>query len=346
MTSSTFSVAILGWYQQFGRKHLPWQKEKSAYHVWLSEVMLQQTQVTTVIRYFERFIAAFPTIADLANAELDTVLHLWTGLGYYARARHLHHAAKVIMGAHNGQFPHHFHEVIALPGIGRSTAGAILSLSQNQHFAILDGNVKRVISRHFAIEGWPGMKTVERQLWHYSEMVTPAKHVAEFNQAMMDMGALLCLRSKPKCQVCPIVTTCKAYLNQNIARYPGKKTTSALPHKTAYFLVIKHNQLVWLKKRPHDGIWGGLYCFPDFGIRNDLETFVKKNLNSASELTELPTIRHTFSHFILSIVPLSIECADTGSFSKTQTGCWYNTSAPQSIGLSTPVKNLLDSMKH
>lgn len=208
--SQSFSDAILGWYDKYGRKTLPWQQEKTPYKVWLSEIMLQQTQVATVIPYFERFMSRFPTVVDLANAELDEVLHLWTGLGYYARARNLHKAAKKIAAEYNGEFPTNIDDVMALPGVGRSTAGAVLSLSLGQHHPILDGNVKRTLSRHFAVEGWPGKKPVENRLWELAETNTPAEGVQRYNQAMMDMGAMICTRSKPKCDICPVNYSCEA----------------------------------------------------------------------------------------------------------------------------------------
>ncbi|SQI21068.1 A/G-specific adenine glycosylase [Salmonella enterica subsp. arizonae] len=209
MQASQFSAQVLDWYDKYGRKTLPWQINKTPYKVWLSEVMLQQTQVTTVIPYFERFMARFPTVTDLANAPLDDVLHLWTGLGYYARARNLHKAAQQVATLHDGVFPQTFDEVAALPGVGRSTAGAILSLALGKHYPILDGNVKRVLARCYAVSGWPGKKEVENTLWTLSEQVTPAHGVERFNQAMMDLGAMVCTRSN---QSAPCVH-CKAVVS-------------------------------------------------------------------------------------------------------------------------------------
>lgn len=222
MQASQFSAQVLDWYDKYGRKTLPWQIDKTPYKVWLSEVMLQQTQVATVIPYFERFMARFPTVTDLANAPLDEVLHLWTGLGYYARARNLHKAAQQVAALHGGKFPETFEEVAALPGVGRSTAGAILSLSLGKHFPILDGNVKRVLARCYAVSGWPGKKEVENKLWSLSEQVTPAVGVERFNQAMMDLGAMICTRSKPKCSLCPLQNGCIAAANNSWSLYPGK----------------------------------------------------------------------------------------------------------------------------
>ena len=231
MQASQFSAQVLDWYDKYGRKTLPWQIDKTPYKVWLSEVMLQQTQVATVIPYFERFMARFPTVTDLANAPLDEVLHLWTGLGYYARARNLHKAAQQVATLHGGKFPETFEEVAALPGVGRSTAGAILSLSLGKHFPILDGNVKRVLARCYAVSGWPGKKEVENKLWSLSEQVTPAVGVERFNQAMMDLGAMICTRSKPKCSLCPLQNGCIAAANNSWALYPGKKPKQTLPER-------------------------------------------------------------------------------------------------------------------
>jgi len=238
-----FAQQVLEWYDRFGRKTLPWQLDKTAYQVWLSEVMLQQTQVATVIPYFQRFIARFPNVNALAAAPLDEVLHLWTGLGYYARARNLHKAAQMIAEQHGGEFPTTFDDIVALPGIGRSTAGAILSLAQGQHYPILDGNVKRVLARCCAVAGWPGKKEVENRLWNISETVTPAQGVGAFNQAMMDLGAMICTRSRPKCELCPLNTQCIAYANHSWADYPGKKPKQTIPEKSAWFVMHFLTQL-------------------------------------------------------------------------------------------------------
>ena len=231
----TFSNRIVDWYDIYGRKTLPWQLNKTPYKVWVSEIMLQQTQVTTVIPYFEKFMASFPDVIALANAQQDEVLHHWTGLGYYARARNLHKAAQAIRDKHQGQFPTNFIDVIALPGIGRSTAGAILSLSLGQQFAILDGNVKRVLARHGAIAGWPGKKNVENQLWDLAEQLSPKQDIQKYNQAMMDIGAAICTRSKPKCEDCPVNVDCKAQMQGQQTEFPGKKPKTGKTHQKRFF---------------------------------------------------------------------------------------------------------------
>src|SRR5471032_2549056 len=339
-----FAPLVLDWYQRYGRKTLPWQLEKTPYKVWLSEVMLQQTQVATVIPYFERFMARFPTVNDLAVAPQDEVLHLWTGLGYYARSRNLHKAAQTIATEHNGIFPTDFEAVNALPGIGRSTAGAVLSLSLGQHHPILDGNVKRVLSRCYAVEGWPGEKKVENRLWHIAEEVTPAKGVEQFNQAMMDLGAMVCTRSKPKCELCPLNTRCEAYAHNSWAKYPGKKPKKTLPERTAYLLMIQHDDGVWLEQRPPVGLWGGLFCFPQFPSEDELESGVKKYGVTLDQLQQQTAFRHTFSHFHLDIVPMWLNLRSISGCMDEGAGLWYNLAQPQSVGLAAPVERLLSQL--
>ncbi|UJF19072.1 A/G-specific adenine glycosylase [Vibrio sp. SS-MA-C1-2] len=343
--NNSFSDRILTWYEQYGRKTLPWQQEKSSYHVWLSEVMLQQTQVATVIPYFNNFLAKFPTITDLANADQDEVLHLWTGLGYYARARNLHKTAITIRDQHQGLFPTDFEQVLALSGIGRSTAGAILSLSQKQPYAILDGNVKRVLARHFAVEGWPGKKAVENQLWQHAEELTPKTEVEKYNQAMMDMGAMICTRSKPKCQLCPIATTCQANAESRQLDFPGKKPKKITPEKQAYFLIIKYQDQVWLEQRPPVGLWGGLWCFPE--TEKDVDQLINRKISSNIHYSkkQLIAFRHTFSHFHLDIIPILVEVEQQPSVvMEANVGIWYNLTQPPEIGLATPVQRLLTSL--
>ncbi|SMB84596.1 A/G-specific DNA-adenine glycosylase [Pasteurella testudinis DSM 23072] len=349
-----FAHAVLDWYRQYGRKDLPWQRNKTLYQVWLSEVMLQQTQVATVIPYFERFMATFPDVVSLANAPIDEVLHLWTGLGYYARARNLHKAAQVIFDQHHGQFPTDFEQVLALPGVGRSTAGAILSSCLDAPYPILDGNVKRVLARYFALDGWPGEKKVGDQLWQYSEQVTPTAQVADFNQAMMDLGAMVCSRSKPKCGLCPLQTDCQANLQQNWQAYPAKKPKKTLPQKQAYFLILADGQQVLLQQRPPQGLWGGLYCFPQFDSKTALLAYLQRQ--NICDYQEWVMFRHTFSHFHLDIVPIYAQkCGQPAQISQKvaesaveyrnnvpeANNYWYNFQSPPKIGLATPMKNLL-----
>lgn len=345
MQASQFSAQVLDWYDKYGRKTLPWQIEKTPYKVWLSEVMLQQTQVATVIPYFERFMARFPTVTDLANAPLDEVLHLWTGLGYYARARNLHKAAQQVATLHGGRFPETFDEVAALPGVGRSTAGAVLSLSLGQHYPILDGNVKRVLARCYAVDGWPGKKDVEKRLWDISETVTPATDVARFNQAMMDLGAIVCTRTKPKCELCPVNNLCVAYAHHSWAQYPGKKPKQILPERTGYMLLMQHGDDVWLAQRPPSGLWGGLFCFPQFEKEEALRDWLNLRGINADTLTQLTAFRHTFSHFHLDIVPMWLPVSSFTSCMDEGSGLWYNLAQPPSVGLAAPVERLLQQLR-
>jgi A/G-specific adenine glycosylase len=347
---SSFSQAVLNWYEQFGRKTLPWQIEKTPYKVWLSEIMLQQTQVTTVIPYFERFMDRFPTVEDLANAEQDEVLHLWTGLGYYARARNLHKAAKIVVEQYQGLFPTNIDDVIALPGIGRSTAGAVLSLSLKQPHAILDGNVKRTLSRCFAVEGWPGKKPVENRLWEIAELHTPKRDVEKYNQAMMDMGAMVCTRSRPKCEICPVNTLCAAKAEDRQADFPGKKPKKVKPEKETWFAIFHHEGEVWLEQRPQSGIWGGLWCFPEQDNPELDSQFERLGIEMDHQVIsqqQLIAFRHTFSHYHLDIVPILINITQKPSvLMEANGGLWYNLAQPKRVGLAAPVQKLLDQLTY
>ncbi|ANO33746.1 A/G-specific adenine glycosylase [Vibrio breoganii] len=344
-----FANQILTWYQQYGRKHLPWQQDKTAYKVWLSEIMLQQTQVATVIPYFERFLEQFPDVNSLAKAHIDEVLHLWTGLGYYARARNLHKSAQIVADQYNGSFPLDIEELNALPGIGRSTAGAILSSVFNQPHPILDGNVKRVLARCNAIDGWPGKKVVENALWAVASEHTPDKRVDEYNQAMMDMGAMVCTRSKPKCSLCPVSEHCVAFKQQNQTDYPGKKPKKEKPTKQTWFVILHHNDEVWLEQRPSSGIWGGLHCFPE-QPNADIQHYLQTLGCSEGEINNAKTLiafKHTFSHYHLDITPVLLNLEQVPSLVMEQNqGLWYNLSQPQKLGLAAPVKNLLANLKY
>ena len=345
MQASQFSAQVLDWYDKYGRKTLPWQIEKTPYKVWLSEVMLQQTQVATVIPYFERFMARFPTVTDLANAPLDEVLHLWTGLGYYARARNLHKAAQQVATRHGGIFPDTFDGVADLPGVGRSTAGAILSLALGKHFPILDGNVKRVLARCYAVAGWPGKKEVENRLWQLSEEVTPADGVSRFNQAMMDLGAMVCTRARPKCELCPLNNGCVAYANQSWASYPGKKPKQTLPERVGYFLIMQCDNEVLLLQRPPSGLWGGLFCFPQFSSAQELQQWLAQRHIPADTLCQQTAFRHTFSHFHLDIVPMWLRVHSFSSCMDEGNALWYNLGQPPSVGLAAPVERLLQQLR-
>ncbi|AWL10814.1 A/G-specific adenine glycosylase [Saliniradius amylolyticus] len=342
----SFANRILSWFDDHGRKTLPWQQSKTPYSVWISEIMLQQTQVTTVIPYYQAFMARFPTVQALAEAPQDDVLHHWTGLGYYARARNLHKAAKVIVAEFDGQFPKTLEEVQSLPGIGRSTAGAILSLACGQHHAILDGNVKRVLARHQAVEGWPGKKAVENRLWQLAEQRTPTERVADYNQAMMDLGASLCSRTRPGCEDCPVNQDCIAYAEGRQAEFPGKKPKTAKPVKQTIMLLPVWQQQVLLYKRPPSGIWGGLWGFYEATSDNDMKEQAHLLGLKDYQTETLAGFRHTFSHFHLDITPVLLKLNQPPQLAVREEGqCWYDLNAPENLGLAAPTKTLFSTLK-
>jgi A/G-specific adenine glycosylase len=341
MTPSTFQQNVLAWFDQNGRNDLPWQKNISPYRVWLSEIMLQQTQVATVIPYFQAFITKFPDVESLAQAPVDEVLQLWSGLGYYARARNLHKAARIIDG--QGRFPDTVNGLMELPGIGQSTAGAILSLAFNKSYPILDGNVKRVLARFKAISGWPGSSQTNKQLWAISASLTPDGRVAEYTQAMMDLGATVCTRSKPACEKCPLASSCLAWLTQTVADFPTRRMTKALPVKQLIFLLLHNNQQqILLEKRPPTGIWGGLWSLPEFTSEDAALNWCKTN-NIRIVRQQLGVAqRHTFSHYHLDYTPLRIETNGSGAFvMEADRVIWHSLQQINHIGLAAPIKLLL-----
>lgn len=362
----TFSQLLLNWHANHGRHDLPWQQNRNLYRVWISEIMLQQTQVSTVIPYFERFMARFPDILTLANATEDDVLHLWTGLGYYARARNLHKTAKIIRDNYDGQFPEDFESVLALAGIGRSTAGAILAQALGQCHVILDGNVKRVLSRLYAITGWPGTKTIESQLWLHAESLTPEHNLKNYTQAIMDLGATVCAR-KPQCPQCPVSHLCQAYASEQTLSLPTPKPRKTKPVKATRMLILKNNEShVLLIQRPAKGIWGSLWSFPECEIETDITDWSRNTLGlQLSELHEGQQLRHTFSHYHLDITPLyakanilspsdkGISEAESPPYNEVPPEpmvepkkiVWYNTRQPDSRGLPAPVKSLLQQLE-
>jgi len=346
-SAQQFSQQVVNWYHKQGRKHLPWQQNKTPYRVWISEIMLQQTQVATVIPYYQRFMESFPTITDLANAAEDNVLHHWTGLGYYARARNLHKAAKIIRDNFNGEFPQDITEVIALSGIGRSTAGAILSLALNQPQPILDGNVKRVLARCYLVDGYNGLSKFDKTLWQLSEQLTPTQDTSYYNQAMMDLGATICTRTKPNCEQCPLQYSCLAKAANLQSEYPQKKPKKKIPEKNTIMVIPRiqsnNSELVLMEKRPPSGIWGGLWCFYEIAELEQLTTLLTKvNLKPISQqlLTEF---RHTFSHFHLDITPLVVDCEliSNQEVNENNQQQWYNLQQENNVGLAASTKKLL-----
>lgn len=338
-----FSERLLAWFDRYGRHDLPWQKETTPYRVWISEVMLQQTQVATVIPYYERFMVRFPDVKTLAEAPLDEVLAHWSGLGYYSRARNLHRAAQIICDSHAGRFPEDIEAVMALPGIGRSTAGAILSLSCGQYHAILDGNVKRVLSRFHAVEGWPGKSDVEQRLWQLAVVHTPEQRTAEYTQAIMDLGATLCRRSKPRCGDCPVAGDCAAREQDRIAEFPAKKPRKALPLKEVVMpVVVNVNGEVLLEKRPPVGIWGGLWSLPECADKAAFDRWRKERFTAVHLSEEMEQVKHTFSHFQLLIQPCRIElCEEVVGVADEVGMVWHPLSQLGRLGLPTPVRRIL-----
>lgn len=351
-TTEELSSRLLAWFDRHGRQSLPWQVQRTPYRVWVSEVMLQQTQVGTVVEYFQRFTRHFPDVRALADAEVDQVLHLWSGLGYYARGRNLHCSARIICEAHGGELPTTLPELVSLPGIGRSTAGAILALSHEQRHPILDGNVKRVLCRYHVVEGWPGKTSVEKTLWELAEQHTPPTRVADYTQAIMDLGALVCTRSKPSCADCPLRAGCAARRSNRVDALPAPRPRPTLPVKHSAWAIITNGAgEVLLEKRPPVGVWGGLWGFPECTDASDLNLWCRSRFgHEPVALTELDDREHTFSHFRLVIRPTLMTLPNAGDADGTHyasrameapESVWYNTASPATVGLAAPVSGLL-----
>jgi A/G-specific adenine glycosylase len=345
VAETSVSDRILDWYDKHGRHDLPWQQARTPYRVWIAEIMLQQTQVSTVIPYYERFMQSFPYLDTLAAASLDHVLEHWAGLGYYSRARNLHKAARIIAEEHGGDLPEDIDGLIALPGIGRSTAAAILAQALEQRYAILDGNVKRVLCRYHAVDGWPGKTAVQKQLWQYAEQHTPDNRVCDYTQAMMDMGATLCTRSSPACSRCPLQVDCKAFEQDKLKQYPNPRPKKALPVKTTRLLLLTHAETgqVLLEKRPPSGIWGGLWSLPEADVDESVNGVCEQRWGFKVLHNEDDTpFRHTFSHYHLDITPCRVHVqegaavvAETGAFS------WCTTDEAQARALAAPIARII-----
>ena len=350
MPAEDFAQRLIDWHRQAGRHDLPWQSDRAAYRVWVSEIMLQQTQVATAIPYFERFMARFPSADALAQAPIDQVLGSWSGLGYYARARNLHKAAQLVVSEHGGELPGNIDLLMTLPGIGRSTAGAILALSASQRHAILDGNVKRVLARHFGVHGWPGQRAVEQQLWSLSEACTPAEQVDVYTQAIMDLGATVCRRSKPACHACPLARTCVALEQGLTGELPGKRPQKSLPVRRSCWLVARRpDGRVLLEKRPPAGLWGGLWCLPEQVTGQPPEDWGRQHLGAKpARVAELEGFRHTFSHFHLDVSPVLLQMNQAPAANVAEAGqVWYKhgQSVESELGLAAPVQRLLERLE-
>lgn len=344
---SAIAGPLLEWFEQHGRHDLPWQTDRTAYRVWLSEVMLQQTQVATVIPYYYRFLDRFPSIQALADADIDAVLQHWQGLGYYARARNLHRAAQIIRDQYTGNFPESIDAAMALPGIGRSTAAAILTFACGQSWPILDGNVKRVLARYFQVPGWYGRSETMKQLWSLSEQVTPRHRTDEFNQAMMDLGSMVCLRTGPLCEQCPLNPSCLSFKNGTQQQFPAGKPKKSKPHKNTLMLLHRYRESVLLYRRPPSGIWGGLWSLPEVSHIDEINQWQQAHLGLEAAVASINenVIRHQFTHFSLDISVAVTELnrlpeklADSDSYEFVQLD------ALSAYGLPTPVKKILKQL--
>ncbi|MBS3744896.1 MAG: A/G-specific adenine glycosylase [Wenzhouxiangellaceae bacterium] len=332
-----FAERLLTWWRANGRHDLPWQRPREAYRVWVSEIMLQQTRVETVIGYFDRFMQRFPDIEALAVAELDDVLALWSGLGYYARARNLHSAAREVRERFDGALPADADALAQLPGIGRSTAAAIVAQAFDRRAVILDGNVKRVLARHAAIQGWPGASAVERELWQAADARTPVEDAADYTQAIMDLGATLCTPRSPACDACPVAADCLALEHKRQHELPTPRPTRKLPERASRYLLARDgSDRVLLVRRPPSGVWGGLWCLPEAG---DIE------IEALEVLPEPRAIRHVFTHFALQMSFEHVRVGTTpANVSEGAGRQWFTPEQALAAGLPQPVRRVLKAL--
>jgi A/G-specific adenine glycosylase len=346
MAGASFAWRLVKWQRTHGRHGLPWQDTRDPYRIWLSEVMLQQTQVTTVIPYYERFLAEFPDVRALADAPVQRVLEHWSGLGYYRRAHHLHAAAKAVVADHAGTFPVDAESLATLSGIGRSTAAAIAVFASGARVAILDGNVKRVLARHRGIAGFPGAANVETQMWEVAESLLPARDVETYTQALMDLGATVCTRAKPDCAECPVAADCVAFNADRVAELPSPRPKKALPHRELRVLLIEHGGEILFERRPPLGIWGGLWSLPELSLEADVCAAVKSRF--AADVTlrdQLPTIAHGFTHFTLTLHPQRLSARRWPSRAETPGTVWLAPADARGAALPAPIKKLLRSLE-
>ena len=343
---SSIAQALIEWHGRQGRHDLPWQQDRTPYRVWISEIMLQQTQVATVIPYYVRFMDRFPTVGALADAPVDDVLHLWSGLGYYARARNLHRAAIRVRDEFGGEFPLTFDGLASLPGIGRSTAGAILALSRGERFPILDGNVKRVLARYFGTKGNTAQRAVSERLWQLSDECTPQEQVQTYTQAIMDLGATVCTRHKPLCTYCPLAGGCFAMRTGRQREFPSPRPAKSRPTRKVYMVVaVRNDGSVLLERRPDSGIWGGLWCLPEFDTESAAGSYIRQQFQDPSaEPRELAPVEHAFTHFDLVLTPLLTSCSGFSGIMEGGRSVWYDARRPERIGLPAPVKVLLEEL--
>jgi A/G-specific adenine glycosylase len=336
-----FAQRLIQWQRTHGRHDLPWQGA-DAYRVWLSEIMLQQTQVATVIPYYLRFLAAFPDVAALAAASEDQVLAHWSGLGYYARGRNLHRAAQIIVDKYGGEFPRDFEQLVELPGIGRSTAAAICALAYHQRCAILDGNVKRVLARHRGIAGWSGTPSVQAELWQQAEALLPQHDIAAYTQGLMDLGAAVCVRSRPHCAACPLQQDCVALNSDRVGELPTPRPKKALPEKNCVLLLLRHGNDILLEKRPGSGIWGGLWCLPQFADPGAARAWCLQQKLESAVAQELTPFSHTFTHFRLHITPLQLDIQHKPLQAAQAGHLWLDMADALQAAIPAPVRTLLE----
>ncbi len=342
-----FAPRVLAWFDKYGRKNLPWQENKTPYRVWISEIMLQQTRVTTVIPYYNKFMQSFPIVDVLAKANQNSVLAHWSGLGYYARARYMHKAARILVDEFESEFPNTVAGLCELPGIGRSTASAILSISRGIKTAILDGNVKRVLGRFHAVSSCPGEKKTEMAMWDLAERYMPSERCSDYTQAIMDLGATLCTRFKPKCLLCPLEEDCLARKTEDPMRFPIRKLKKvAKPEKSLQCLVLSNEQQVLMEKRPQTGIWGGLWSLPEFSSEEDIVMHTEQRFQTqVTNITPLNSFRHTFSHYHLDIEPSYIRI-DEISVMIEEKYQWFSWKDAIALGLPTPIRSLLNEVRN
>lgn len=346
--SPSFAARLLAWFEHCGRHDLPWQHPRTPYRVWLSEVMLQQTQVRTVVPYFQRFVETLPDLPSLAAASPDTVLALWSGLGYYSRARNLHAAARICMERHGGELPRNVDALGALPGIGPSTAAAIASQAWNDRHAILDGNVKRVLARYHGVEGWPGLPAVERVLWaharaHVEDTALPSDRLADYTQAQMDLGATICTRSRPACAICPLRADCVARIEGRTDELPTPRPSRALPRREATALLVRDAAgRVLLHRRPPTGVWGSLWSLPQFDDAQARDDWARAKLVQAAPGSALPPVEHTFSHYHLTLHPFALRAQPAACIADADDIAWIDADGARRLGIPAPVRQLID----
>ncbi len=339
-----FARRLIAWQHAHGRHDLPWQESRDPYPVWLSEIMLQQTQVETVIPYYRRFLARFPDLASLAAAHEDEVLGHWSGLGYYSRARNLHAAARRMVADHGGCFPSDIEAIQAQPGIGRSTAAAIAVFAYGQRRAILDGNVKRVLARVFGMEGWPGDRAVENRLWTLAESLLPETGIHAYTQGLMDLGATVCTRGRPRCEICPFQDDCLANRQGRQRELPGARPKKAIPEKSVAMLVLLRAGEVLLEKRPSTGIWGGLWSLPECGEADDPPQIAQSLGYEVDAPGELPAFTHAFTHFRLFIRPWALVVRQVRVVAEPGR-VWLSLDDLEGAALPTPVRRILQGLK-